>query len=97
MPFAKGNPGGPGRPKGKPNRKTEEAKAVALSFLQRRTVEEIEALWEQAKAESASKAMSMWLTSQEFVIPKLGRTEVSGPDGEPLTINVVTLAPRGKE
>lgn len=81
--MAKGRKTG-GRTKGTPNKATAEARAIALRFLDRRTDQEIDELWEVAKAESASKAMAMWLQAQEFVLPKLGRQEVVGEDGGPV-------------
>lgn len=48
-------------------------------------------------SEDPYKGLQAYATLSEYVVPKLGRTEVSGPDGDPLTINVVTLAPKGKE
>ena len=73
-----------GRQKGTPNKATAEAKAVALRFLDRRTDEEIDQLWTDTKAESPAKAMAMWLQAQEFVLPKLGRREITGANGGPL-------------
>jgi hypothetical protein len=88
--MAKGRKTG-GRQKGTPNKATAEARAIALRFLDRRTDEEIDALWVAAKSESASKAMSMWLQAQEFVLPKLGRTEVTGEDGGPVEFVIKDL------
>lgn len=78
-----------GRQKGTPNKATQAARAVALAFLDRRSDAEIDDLWEQAKAESPSRAMSMWLQAQEFILPKLSRTEVTGRDGAPVRVVAV--------
>lgn len=93
--MAKGRKTG-GRVKGTPNKATAEARAIALRFLDRRSDEEIDALWEAAKAESASKAMGMWLQAQEFVLPKLGRTEHVGEGGGPVEFVVRDLAKEGE-
>lgn len=45
-----------------------------------------------------AKAADLLIRMAEYHFPKLARSEVSGPDGEALTINVVTLArPAPKE
>lgn len=88
--MAKGRKTG-GRKPGTPNKATAEAKAIALRFLDRRSDEEIDALWEAAKAESASKAMGMWLQAQEFVLPKLGRQEHVGEGGGPVRVIKVDM------
>jgi hypothetical protein len=88
--MAKGRKTG-GRKPGTPNKATAEARAIALRFLDRRDDAEIDALWEAAKAESASKAMSMWLQAQEFVLPKLGRMEHTGEDGGPVEFVIKDL------
>lgn len=80
-----------GRQKGTPNRVTTEARRVALAFLERRTDEEIDALWNAAKQDSPAKAMAMWLQAQEFVIPKLGRTEHVGEGGGPVRVLKVDM------
>lgn len=93
--MAKGRKTG-GRQKGTPNKATAEAKAAAMAFLNARTPEEIEALWGEVKAESPSKAFGYWLGAQEFLMPKLGRTEVTGEDGGPVEFVVRDLG-REKE
>jgi hypothetical protein len=80
-----------GRQKGTPNKASAAARAVALAFLDRRSDEEIDALWQASKGESATKALAMWLGAMEFVLPKLARNEVSGPDGGPVRVIKVDL------
>jgi hypothetical protein len=92
--MAKGKKTG-GRQKGTPNKATSAARSVALAFLDRRTDEEIDTLWAAAKAESPTRAMSMWLQAQEFVLPKLGRQEVVGEDGGPVEFVIRDLAKGG--
>jgi hypothetical protein len=89
--MAKGRKTG-GRQRGTPNKATAEARAAALVFLDARTPEEVEALWNEVKAESPSKAFGFWLGAQEFLIPKLGRIEVTGKDGEPLEFVIRDMA-----
>jgi alpha-D-ribose 1-methylphosphonate 5-triphosphate synthase subunit PhnG len=81
--MAKGRKTG-GRQKGTPNKATAEARQVALAFLDRRTADELDALWEKAKAESPGTALRTWMGALEFVMPKLGRQEITGADGAPL-------------
>jgi hypothetical protein len=83
--MAKGRKTG-GRQRGTPNKTTAAAKSVAMAFLEARTTAEIETLWGDVKAESPSKAFGMWLGAQEFLMPKLGRTEVTGQDGGPIRV-----------
>lgn len=40
------------------------------------------------------KAADLLIRMAEYHFPKLARSEVSGPDGDPLTIQIVTLAPK---
>lgn len=87
--MAKGFKTGGRRP-GSPNKTTVEAKRVALAFLNRRTDQELDDLWQATKSESASKALAAWLGALEFVMPKLGRQEHTGEDGGPIEIVIRT-------
>ena len=84
-----------GRKKGTPNKVTSEAKVVAIAFLNRRTEAELDELWEAAKAESASKALTTYMGALEFVLPKLGRTEHVGDGGGPVEYVIRDLAKEG--
>lgn len=87
--FVKGKSGNPaGRKPGTPNRTTSEAKEVALAFLNRRSPQELDALWEAAKAEDPGKALAMWFNALEFAMPKLARTEHVGQDGGPVVFTI---------
>lgn len=77
-----------GRVKGVPNKKTVQAREVALAFLNRRTPEELDELWAAAKGESPSRAFGMWFNALEFVMPKLGRLEHVGDSGGAIQIVV---------
>ena len=77
-----------GRQKGVPNKKTVQAREVALAFLNRRTPEELDELWNKAKLESPSRAFGMWFNALEFVMPKLGRLEHVGDSGGAITVVV---------
>jgi hypothetical protein len=86
--MAKGRKTG-GRTSGTPNKMTVAAREIALEFLNGIDREELKALWAAAKGESATRAMALWFGALEFVMPKLGRTEVTGKDGEPVRVVVV--------
>jgi hypothetical protein len=81
--MAKGRKTG-GRSKGTPNRTTVAARDLALEFLNGIDRDELTDLWKAAKGESATRAMALWFGALEFVMPKLGRTEVTGEGGGPL-------------
>lgn len=81
--MAKGHKTG-GRQRGTPNKRTAAAREVALAFLDRRTDAEIDALWDEAKAESPTRALGMYLGAIEFVMPKLARHEHVGDEGGPV-------------
>lgn len=76
---------GAGRPKGRPNKVTAESKAFFQAFLER-NVERVQGLWESVAEDDPAKALSLLWDASERVIPKLGRTEVTGQDGQPIRI-----------
>lgn len=83
--MAKGRKTGGRRP-GSPNKKTAEARAVAMSFINGITLDEIRETWLLAKAESPSRAFGQWLGALEFVMPRLARSEVTGEGGGPVRV-----------
>ena len=80
---------GSGRKKGTPNSVTTGARRLILDWLERRTPEELDALWEGTKAEGCTNAFKLWVAAQEFVLPRLGRTEHTGEDGAPIVVEIV--------
>lgn len=96
MAFQKGHPGGPGRPKGAKNKLPTAARQAFLATFT--DLEPDLKRWIQdTAAEDPAKAADLLIRMAEYHFPKLARSEVSGPEGEPLQINVVTLARPAKE
>jgi len=85
---------GSGRPKGVPNKVTQEARQVALAFLDSISKDELQELWQATKAESKSKAMSLFFTALEFAAPKQARHIVAGDGDSPVIIEVRTMGER---
>ena len=79
--FEKGHGGL--KPKGVPNKKTQEQlKRIeyVLGLLDETIDKDIKALKEIERAR-------LWADLQEYIRPKLARTEHTGKDGEPITVN----------
>jgi hypothetical protein len=91
MPFEKGNNHGKGRPKGSQNKTTVQIK----DFLQS-VSEHLEAdLFDDLKELQPYDRVKVWLTIQEYLLPKLSRTDISeeGDNKTTLTVNVVSPEP----
>ena len=87
MPFEKGHPGGPGRPKGAANRITEELRE-AFALLLENNLEQYE-IWLARVAETdPQKALDLAIRISERFVPMLSRQEVTGADGADLFKNV---------
>lgn len=88
---------GGGSRKGKPNKVTQNARE-AITRLIDGFAPRIEGWIEEVYAEQgAEKAIKCVTDLLEFTIPKLARTEVSGPDGGPQEIRqIVVMADDGK-
>lgn len=85
--MAKGRKTGGRRP-GSPNKRTAEAREVALAFINGITLEEVRETWLLSKAESPSRAFGQWLGALEFVMPRLARSELTGKDGASLIFKI---------
>lgn len=84
MPFKKGQSGNPGgRKPGKPNRDTADFKAALTRLL---NAADVEQLLEDVPAD---RRLDVLGRLAEYVFPKLGRTEVAGPDGGPIVVEIV--------
>ena len=82
-----------GRTKGVPNKVTTRAREAFLAVFER-VQPDLEA-WIRATAQDdPGKAADLVIRMAEYHAPKLGRTEteLSGPGGGPLVVEVVTLA-----
>jgi hypothetical protein len=79
---------GPGRPKGVPNKATQDVRAAIARFAEG-NVENLNA-WIAAVAESdPGRALDLYLKAIEYHIPKLSRAEVTGEGGGPVEGRVV--------
>jgi hypothetical protein len=87
MAFEKGNPGGPGRPPGMPNKTTKEIRE-AYQKLVEYNLENMSQWLAMVAADNPEKAMHLVLELSQYVIPKLARQEVVGSDGSDLFKNV---------
>lgn len=77
MPFQPGNNLSKGRPKGAINKTTAETKSF-LARIANKLGEHIEQDLEMMEPKDRVK---IWLELQEYLIPKLSRTEITGEDG----------------
>lgn len=76
--FTKGNKLGNGRPAGSPNKTTTKTKEFIYNIcaeLETTIIEDIEVL-------QPIERVKIWLSLQEYLIPKLGRMQISDSDNE---------------
>ena len=85
MPFKKGDDTNrsKGRPKGKPNKNTQEIKD-AFKHLIEDNLDNMTSWLANIAKENPAKAIDLVLRMSEFYLPKLARTEVTGADGDDL-------------
>jgi hypothetical protein len=74
-----------GRTKGTPNRSTADVRKVIAAFAEANAGLMHEKL---NQIEDPAKWMDSYLRAIEYHIPKLGRTELTGADGEKLSVSV---------
>ena len=97
---------GPGRPKGMPNKATQEAREAIGKFVDgnaSRLQEWLDQVANGVQSESGKwlippnpeKAFTLFQTVIEYHVPKLARTEVTGQDGKPQEIVVRWLESDG--
>ncbi len=97
---------GPGRPKGLPNKATQEAREAIGKFVDGnagRLQEWLDQVANGVQGESGKwlvppnpeKAFTLFQTVIEYHVPKLARTEVTGQDGKPQEIVVRWLESDG--
>lgn len=88
---------GPGRPKGLPNKITQEAREVFKRVFDNLAPEAEEWIRAAAAADPAKGADLLLRLSEKF-IPSLARTELTGKDGEALKVSIAInrVAPKGE-
>lgn len=82
--IGKGKPG-PGRPKGLPNKITQDVREVFKGIMERNAAK-TEAWLESVAAVDPGRAMDLLLRMAEYHIPKLARSELTGADGGPVQV-----------
>lgn len=76
---------GKGRPKGSVNKATADVRA-AVALLARRNIGKLEGWLKRVAKDDPGTAAKILLGAIEYHIPKLARTEVTGPDGGAIKI-----------
>jgi len=78
MAFEKGNKHGKGRPPGTPNKTTAQIKdylQTVSEYLETELMSDIDVL-------NPIERVKLWLSIQEYLLPKLGRMQISDSDNE---------------
>lgn len=83
--FTKGHSKRGGRAKGVPNTLNADAKQLMDALVQH-GLEEAQRLFDASARKSPTRALAVLARFAEFRLPKLARTEVTGPDGGPQVI-----------
>jgi len=86
--MAKGKKTGGGSRKGIPNKATADVRA-AIAQIAQNNVEQVQEWLQQV--EDPAKRVALFLDLCEYYIPKLARSEMTGPEGEAL--NFVLMVP----
>jgi len=89
MPFEKNDPNinRAGRPKGTPNKITQEIRDAYAMVLQNK-LPDLERWITQVSHEDPAKAADLLMRLSERFLPMLARTEITGKDGEELFKNI---------
>ena len=88
MPPAAGN----GRPKGSPNKSTAAVREAIAKMAEMNAPRF--AMWlDEVAQKSPEKACDIYLRAIEYHIPKLARTEVTGTDGQPVSMQISWAQP----
>jgi hypothetical protein len=90
MPFEKGHKHATGRPKGSPNKKTQDIRNAYKKFIED-NVPQFQEWIEQVAEKNPAKALELVSNLSDFVLPKLARTEVVGDEEQPLNIDLTKL------
>jgi hypothetical protein len=74
-----------GRPKGVPNKATATAREAFAAFVEGNAAK-VQALWNRVARNDPARALEIFAKLTEFVLPKVARTEISGPNGQPIAV-----------
>mgnify|MGYP000688706089 CR=1 FL=1 len=86
--FVPGHPGGPGRPKGSPNKSTANAREAIARFVDG-NAHKLQKWLDQIAADEKQgpkAAMACFIELLEYHVPKLARVEHTGDGGGPVRI-----------
>ena len=91
--FKKGQKGGPGRPKGLPNKSTQAAREAIAAFVDG-NADRLQGWLDQVAAEKGPQAaFECFSTLLEYHVPKLARQEITGKDNGPVKVQIGWMAP----
>jgi hypothetical protein len=91
--FKKGQKGGPGRPKGLPNKSTQAAREAIAAFVDG-NADRLQGWLDQIAAEKGPEAAFECFTKMlEYHVPKLARQEHTGQNGQPMKLQIGWMAP----
>ncbi|TFH60877.1 MAG: hypothetical protein E4G90_09915 [Gemmatimonadales bacterium] len=93
-PKGKPRPEGSGRQSGTPNKATTSARD-AIARLVNGNAEKLQGWLDEIAAKDPEKAWKCLMDVVEYHIPKLSRSELTGPDGGPLQVNIIDPTRRG--
>jgi hypothetical protein len=91
--FKKGQKGGPGRPKGLPNKSTQAAREAIAAFVDGNADRLQGWLDEIAAEKGAQAAFDAFSTLLEYHVPKPARQEITGKDNGPVKVQIGWMAP----
>lgn len=94
--FKKGQKGGPGRPKGLPNKTTQQAREAIAMFVDN-NAHRLAGWLDEIAAENPQKAFDSFMAVVEYHVPKLARTEMVGDNGGPLVVEITRFADQAPE
>ena len=86
--FKKGCEGGPGRPKGVPNKVTQELRD-SFKLIAENQAPKLEDALNTLFEEDPDKAIKHLLALSEYVTPKLARSEITGAENGPVQLYLV--------
>ena len=91
--FKKGQKGGPGRPKGLPNKATQAAREAIAAFVDGNANRLQGWLDQIAEEKGPQAAFDCFSTLLEYHVPKLARQEITGQDNGPVKVQIGWMAP----